>query len=672
MRNPNSEPLSASRPELAFTDRPALPLATGLGPLGVAALLIAALYVGREVFVPVALAILLSFVLAPLIRLLQRIHVPRAMAVISVVFIAFAAISGLAGLMATQVTQLAGDLPRYQSTMREKIASVRGSTASSGALERAADVLQDLGKELDKPQGATPRISNPLASSRPSTAPSGGEVRPVPVEVRQPDPGALQTLGAFITPLIHPLATTGIVVIFVIFILLQREDLRNRLIRLAGAHDLQKTTAALDDAAGRLSSLFLTQLALNAGFGLVIGIGLWLIGVPSPVLWGILSGVLRFVPYIGAVISAAFPLALAAAVDPGWSMLISTAALFLVMEPLVGHVIEPLVYGHSTGLSPVAVVASATFWTWLWGPIGLVLATPLTVCLVVLGRHVERLAFLDVMLGDRPALSPPEIFYQRVLAGDPAEAADKAEEVLKERSLSTYYDEVALQGLRLARADAVRGVLDLERLNRIRDTVREVVDDLSDHEDVMPKNGGLTSDAEAAATIEATDERATSAELPTLSEDELAPGFRVEAPVLCIAGQGPLDESAAMMLAQLVTKHGIGVRVEAADALATQNLFRLEVSGVALVCLCYLDAGSPAHMRYAVRRLRRKLPAATVLLGCLTGVAGSTAEQLREAAKADLIATNLRDVVRQCLDVARGPISDHDTITVQPRAASSA
>jgi predicted PurR-regulated permease PerM len=362
------------------------------------ALVIAGLFVGREVFVPVALAILLSFVLAPLIRLLQKVHVPRALAVIGVVLVAFAGITALATVMATQVTQLAGDLPRYQLTMREKVQSLRGSAAGSSALERAADVLQDLGKELDRPQADAARPANPLA---PSTG-SSGEVRPIPVEVRQPDPGALQTLGAFITPLIHPLATTGIVIIFVIFILLQREDLRNRLIRLAGSHDLQKTTAALDDAAGRLSKLFLTQLALNAAFGTVIGVGLFFIGVPSPVLWGILAGILRFVPYIGAFISAAFPLALAAAVDPGWSMLLMTAALFIVMEPLAGHVVEPLVYGHSTGLSPVAVVVAATFWTWLWGPIGLVLATPLTVCLVVLGRHVERLEFLDVMLGDRP------------------------------------------------------------------------------------------------------------------------------------------------------------------------------------------------------------------------------------------------------------------------------
>ena len=364
------------------------------------------LYFGREIIIPIALAILLSFVLAPVVGLLQRIRVPRGLAVVSVVILAFALIFALGSLLASQLTQLAGDLPRYQSTISEKIQSFRDTTAGRGTLERASGMLKDLSKELDKPKEAASPLGAGISLPPKTSAP----LTPVPVEVRQPDPGALESLQSLISPLLHPLATTGIIIIFVIFILLQREDLRNRLIRLAGSHDLQRTTAALDDAAARLSRLFLIQLLLNGTFGVVIGAGLWLIGVPSAILWGILAAVLRFVPYIGAAIAAAFPLALAVAVDPSWSMLLWTLALFLVVEPIVGHVIEPMVYGHSTGLSPVAVVASATFWTALWGPIGLVLATPLTVCVVVLGRHVERLEFLDIMFGDRPALSPPEIF----------------------------------------------------------------------------------------------------------------------------------------------------------------------------------------------------------------------------------------------------------------------
>jgi hypothetical protein len=463
-----------------------------------------------------------------------------------------------------------------------------------------------------------------------------------------------------ISPLVHPLATTGIIIIFVIFILLQREDLRNRLIRLAGSNDLQRTTAALDDAAARLSRLFLTQLIVNGAFGVVIGIGLWFIGIPSAILWGILAAVLRFVPYIGAVIAAAFPLALAVAVDPGWSMLLWTLALFVVVEPIVGHVIEPMVYGHSTGLSPVAVVASATFWTALWGPIGLVLATPLTVCLVVLGRHVERLEFLDVMFGDRPALSPPEIFYQRMLAGDPAEAAEKAEEFLKERSLASYYDEVALKGLELAQVDAERGALDQERLTKIRDAVSDFASDLSDRDDRPPAKVSLTNDAEASSAVESVAEDAANENLPVLSKEDLPPEWQAEHPILCVAGRSLIDEAAAIMLAQLSTAHGLAARVEGAEALSTTNIFQLKTTGVAVVCLVYLDGSGPAHMRYSVRRLRRKLPKATIILGCwVKGIDSAALELLREGAKADLVAASVGEAVKLCIEATgvQGPRS---------------
>jgi predicted PurR-regulated permease PerM len=553
----------------------------------------------------------------------------------------------MGSLLAEQLTQLAQDLPKYQSTITEKIQSFRETTAGRGTLERASGMLKDLSKELDKPKdaasslgaGVTPKAAAPLT--------------PVPVEVRQPDPGALESLQSLITPLLHPLATTGIIIIFVIFILLQREDLRNRLIRLAGSHDLQRTTAALDDAARRLSRLFLIQLLLNGSFGIVIGLGLWLIGVPSAILWGILAAVLRFVPYIGAAIAAAFPLALSVAVDPTWSMLLWTLALFLVVEPVVGHVVEPMVYGHSTGLSPVAVVASATFWTALWGPIGLVLATPLTVCLVVLGRHVERLEFLDVMFGDRPALSPPEIFYQRMLAGDPTEASEKAEEFLKERSLTSYYDEVALKGLQLAQADAERGALDQLRLAKIRDAVSEFANNLSDQDDRALPKVRSTTDAEATSAVETVAEDAPYENLPILNKEDLPPEWQGEYPVLCVAGRSLIDEAAAIMLGQLSTSHGIAARVEAAEALSNANIFRLETTGVAIVCLIYMDASSPAHMRYSVRRLRRKLPKATIILGCwIKDMDPESLEKLRDGAKADLAAASVGEALKLCIEAA--------------------
>jgi predicted PurR-regulated permease PerM len=654
------------QPFRARTSEELIALLSAVATAILAFIIITTLYFGREIFVPIALAILLSFVLAPLVGVLQRIRMPRGLAVVSVVILAFVLIFAMGSLLATQLTQLAGDLPRYQSTISEKIQSFRETTAGRGTLERASGMLKDLSKELEKPKDAAAGTGSILSPKAPAP------LTPVPVEVRQPDPSALESLQSLISPLLHPLATTGIIIIFVIFILLQREDLRNRLIRLAGSHDLQRTTAALDDAAGRLSRLFLIQLLLNGTFGVVIGLGLWLIGIPSAILWGILATVLRFVPYIGAAIAAAFPLALAVAVDPSWSMLLWTIALFLVVEPIVGHVIEPMVYGHSTGLSPVAVVASATFWTALWGPIGLVLATPLTVCLVVLGRHVERLEFLDVMFGDRPALTPPEIFYQRMLAGDPTEAAEKAEEFLKERSLSSYYDEVALKGLQLAQVDAERGALDDERLTKIRDAVDEFTNNLSDQDDRLPPKLRSTTDAEATSAVESVAEDAPYEDLPVLSKGELPSEWQSEYPVLCVAGRSFLDEAAAIMLGQLSTAHGLAARVEGAEALSTANIFRLETTGVAVVCLVYMDASGPAHMRYSVRRLRRKLPKATIILGCwMKDMDPAGLELLRDGAKADLVAASLGEAIKLCIE-ATGIDSHRQPAKQDERSATTA
>jgi predicted PurR-regulated permease PerM len=655
------------QPFRARTTDEILALLSAVATAILAVIIISMLYFGRDIFVPVALAILLSFVLAPLVGLLQRIRVPRGLAVVGVVILAFSLIFAMGSLLATQLTQLAGDLPRYQSTISEKIQSFRDTKAGRGTLERASDMLKDLGKELDKPKDTSVARPSGLVAASGAPAPQ----TPVPVEVRQPDPGALESLRSLISPLVHPLATTGIIIIFVIFILLQREDLRNRLIRLAGSSDLQRTTAALDDAASRLSRLFLTQLILNSAFGGVIGLGLWFIGIPSAILWGILAAALRFVPYIGAAIAAAFPLALAVAVDPGWSMLLWTLALFLVVEPVVGHVIEPMVYGRSTGLSPVAVVASATFWTALWGPIGLVLATPLTVCLVVLGRHVERLEFLDVMFGDRPALTPPEMFYQRMLAGDPTEAVEKAEEFLKERSLASYYEEVALKGLQLAQADAERGALDRERLTKIRDAVSELAGDLADQDDRPPTKVNSTTDAEASSAVESVAENPAHENLPVLSKEGLPPEWQGKHPVLCVAGRNLIDEAAAIMLAQLSTAHGLAARVEGAEALSTTNIFRLDTTGVAIVCLVYLDGSGPAHMRYSVRRLRRKLPKATIILGCwVRDIDPAALELLRESAKADLVAASLGEAVQLCIEATGAKNRDRE-ISVQEKPSTT-
>ena len=295
-------------------------------------------------------------------------------------------------------------------------------------------------------------------------------------------------------------------------------------------------------------------------------------------------------------------------------------------------------------------MASATFWTALWGPVGLVLATPLTVCLVVLGRHVERFEFLDVMLGDRPALSPSELFYQRMLASDPAEAVDKAEEFLKERPLSSYYDDVALPGLRLAQNDVARGALNRAQTEAIKASVAEVVDDLLDQDDRTPVSE-TARDTETAAALESTNDPAS--DLPIAEKDELAADWQTETPVLCIAGRGPLDEAVAVMLAQLLDKHGLRARVEGVEAIASTSIFHLETKGVAMVCVSYIDASSPAHMRYTIRRLRRRMPQARIMLGCWM----ADADTLRDTAKPDDVAVTLRDALRLCLEAARKPAS---------------
>jgi predicted PurR-regulated permease PerM len=613
-----------------------------LAALMFAVVIVACLYFGREVLVPIVLAVLMSFVLAPPVRVLQGWRVPRILAVIIVAAAAFAALFSLGGLMVSQVNQLATDLPRYQSTLREKIRNLRGAAAGTGTLERASEVLQELNTELDRPGRTASDSAGPSASNR----------APIPVEIRQPNPGALQTLGALITPLLQPLTTTGIVVIFVIFILVQRQDLRNRLVRLAGSQDLQRTTAAIDDAGQRLSRLFLTQLALNAGFGLVIGTGLWIIGIPSAPLWGMLAMILRFVPYIGAVISAIFPLVLAAAVGPGWTMVVWTAALFAVVEPIAGQVIEPVVYGHSSGLSPIAIIISATFWTWLWGPIGLVLATPLTICLVVLGRHVDQLNFLEVMFGDEPALTPAELVYQRMLAKDPIEASDQARKFLKEKPLIAYYEEVLLEGLRLAEADSQRGLLDQERTLRIRDAVAEIVDDLSGHEDIPEP---------AHEVIAGEDEHSPLAQMSRFEKtlrqtaEQLPEQWRTGKPVLCVPGLGLLDEAVALMVAHLVERQGVGARAEQADALSMSRIFTLDTKDVGLVCLCYVENPKPAQVHYALRRLRRKAPEAFILvtlLGAMTSI--DDQEVVEAASNIGVVRGSFRHAVERILAVAAG------------------
>ena len=456
--------------------------ATVLQGLLIAVIVIGALYFAQEVLLPLVVAILLSFVLTPPLLVLQRIKVPRVLAVVVVVAIAFSILGGLGWLISHEATKLAGNLPSYRETLSQKIELLRETTAESQVLKKAGDVLADLETQLERP--AVGPAASQLSEGQVSLgeAQVGKEQKPIPVEIRVPAPTGLDIYRSIAGTVLPPLLTAGIIFLFVVFILLEREDLRDRLIRLFGGSDLRRATSTMSEAATRLSHYFLRQVLVNAAYGTFIGIALWAIGMPSPIAWGILAMVMRFVPYVGSYIAAALPVLIAAAIDPGWTLVLMVLALFVVGEFTMGQVVEPLIYGRGTGVTPLAVIVSAVFWAWLWGPLGLIIATPMTVCLAVLGRHVEGLRFFDVLLGDRPALSPAQSFYRHALIGDASNATYQAELALKDQGLLSYLDEVALGGLGYAERDLARGVLDPEQTDRIGQTVAEILENLDEYE----------------------------------------------------------------------------------------------------------------------------------------------------------------------------------------------
>jgi len=652
MAAPPDTTIPPAAPALPATVPPAAsPQPSSVLALQVGVVVIAALYFGREVLVPITVAVLLSFVLTPLVSRLRKLGLGNVFSVLVAVFIALGAILAIFAVIGTQVAQLATQLPDYVATIQGKLEAIRAY-----ALENLSGIL----RRLRLGGGATvdavlpgPAADPAVTGAPPSAADSPADAGAAAADATEDDLSPWEIVTTYLSPILSPIATAGIIFVVAIFVLLQKEDLRDRLIRLFGSGDLHRTTVAMDEAAKRLSRYFLTLLTINVGFGVGIGLGLWLIGVPNPILWGILAAMLRFIPYLGPILGALLPILLAAAVDPGWSMVLWTIALFIVGELIFNQIVEPVAYGHGTGLSPFAVILAAIFWGWLWGAVGLILSMPLTLCLVVLGRHVERLEFLDVLLGDRPALTPIESFYQRVLAGDADEVQDHAEQLLKERPLSSYYDEVALKGLQLASNDAERGVLSYDQLERIKRTVRVVIDELDAHEDDAPESQAA---AKPTAGIPQDEEHIPVSPPPSsIDTDRLAPSWRDDAPLLCLAGRGPLDEAASAMLGQLLAKHGLGCRVMPHQAASREEIGRLDVSGVAMVCISYLDiSGSPSHLRYLIRRLRRKLPTTPILVG-LWPAEDSTLKNrdVQAMIGADYYTSSLREAVEACVAEAR-------------------
>jgi predicted PurR-regulated permease PerM len=542
-----------------------IPEARALLTLAIGVIVVAALYVAKEVFVPITLAVILSFILSPLVNGLGRLGLWRTLSVVVSVLLALGAIGLVAVLLGSQASALSDNVPQYAETIGQKV---------EGAQQFAASHIAALTNLI-------PGLNRPATPPPPARTPAGRRTAAPPpqvVEVSKPETSPFAIAGAILKPVLGPLETTVIVIVVAIFILIQKEDLRDRFIRLIGSSDLNRTTVAIDDAVQRLSRYFVSQLAVNTTFGIVIGLGLWALGIPSPAVWGVLAGMLRFVPYLGPILAALAPLALAAAVDPGWTRAAYVGLLFVVVEPLTGYVVEPLLYGHSTGLSPISVIVAALFWTWLWGPIGLILSTPLTLCLVVVGRHAKALEFFDVLLGDRPALPVVERFYQRVLAGDSDEIMAQAEAYVAAHSLLEYYDCVAVPGLTLAARDEARESIDAARVSTIRRSMTTIVADLG---------------------------RAAG------SGTQPSRGI-----VACVEGRGCFDEVVASMLQQLVEREGFATRRIEHHAVSRDEIGGLDLKGVTTIVLTHLElSGTPPHLRYLVTRVRQQAPDATLIVG---------------------------------------------------------
>lgn len=539
---------------------------------------VAVLYVGSEIFVPFALAILLSFLLAPPVAWLRRIHMPRTAAVALVVTTSVALLAGFGFVVGSQALGMIGDLPKYQISMHQKIRSINGAVPGSGMLKRSADVVKELGRDLSEATGA----ARPAGITE-----KDGPREPMKVRI-ETAANPLRTVQELLGPILKPLGTAGLVIVFVFFVLLAPSDLRDRFIRLAGS-DLHKTTEALSVAASRVSRYLVMQLVVNATYAVPLGIGLYLLGVPGAMLWAFLAMVLRFIPYLGPVIAAVFPITLAFVVDPGWSMLLWTLALILTLELISNNIVEPWLYGASTGMTPMAVILAAIFWTLLWGTPGLILATPLTVCLVVMGRYVPRLAFIEVLLGSEPVLTAEERLYQRLLAGDIEEAVELAEAEVAASSLQEFHDNTALAALRLAESARKSGS-SIEDRQKVADGMRMLVEELRviiDRQREGRQDGGTL-------------------DVPLQAEG---------AAILCIGGRGALDTVAALLLAHLLESRGIHTRLLPATAITLDAISSLDLTGVKAVCLSYLSPRPRTYARFVVRRLKARSPGLKVVLG---------------------------------------------------------
>lgn len=593
------------------------------------------LYLGRDVFIPLTLAVILSFLIAPMVRRLRRLglgHVPSVIAAVLIFAIVFSAGATVIG---AQLVRLTASFQQYEQTIRSKVA-----------------ILNKLGAEpLHSLIGPADRVINEIKNEKPASAMEGGTIGaatgPIAVEVREPPTSPLQMIERVISSVWGPLEMASIVLITLLFVLMERENLRDRFIRIVGGSDVRTMTAALNDAGEKLSKFFANQFAVNAGVGGIIWIGMLLIGLPYAFVWGALAAVMRFVPYVGYWIAGLTAVVLAAAVDPGWSLALMTFSVFALVETVAGQIVEPQLYGHTTGLSPLSVVIAALFWSWLWGPLGLVLSTPLTLCLLVAGRYFEPLRMLDVLLSDAQALTMPQRFYQRALSADADEIIARARDFLKGNSFAAFCESVLMPAVHLANLDLAAGTITREQLVNLRTTVIDVITALSGDARKFPprrRRTSLLEDINAGQWLRAQREQQAGKRQKPL---KVADG----SVVVCIGLGSMADDLAAELLVRILRDQQLNARHLLLDGIANPPPAGASTQSVAIV---YLVSAFPSEEREGADDIaldvRRQFGNPCIVTVFLPGISPQSEFPTRTPGNADKAALSFSDALQIALD----------------------
>jgi len=585
----------------------------GLWTLALAAFIIAALYFGRELLTPIALASLLTFLLAPLVTRLQR-WLGRVGAVLLVVTMLFVGTVFAGWVLTRQIVDLGTQLPNYKENIRTKLQAFQ--LPSGGAFSKLSETFNDLKKDIP---GANGVISQEASKGVSQLKPDAGSDAVAVRVVSTPDKSPIELFRLIVAPIVGPLGTSALVLLLLIFMLLKREDLSARIIRLIGQGRISATTSAMDDAAERVTRYLLMQLIVNVTYGIPVAIGLYFIGVPNAILWGTFATVLRFIPYVGPWIAAAFPVVLSLAVSPDWTMPLLTIALFVLLELLSNNVMEPWLYGSSTGVSSLALIIAAVFWTYLWGPVGLVMATPITVCMAVMGRHIPRLSFLNVLLSDEEALTPAEDCYHRLLRSGGQDELELTEAFLKQHTLTDFYDTMLIPALITAGNDHKVGLLDKDQIDQLEFAVQELLEEM---EERLP----------AMAKFEENEKKS--------NEPVVSPSKHL----FCVPARAERDRLGGEMLAQLLRYRGHEAIATSEKTINTERLNLIRDSKADVVCISATDPTPSNHARYFCVRVREAFPSLKIIVALWGAdqISPETDKALRDAG-ADAVVRTIAD-----------------------------